>query len=161
MLVRSPSTAQPRLSHCEVRRWLHCFGSRQPRWKGLQTGGWTASEMVLWEQSVSECYKDKRYWLMSGGCLLTTPRCSSKDLLWKESEKVHWCIHLWGPQLEPSTRTLLYGKTMPSLPEETQMHQSVTTCPHYLIQRNCWQCIDQLHHCVVWELQAPEWKSLQ
>ncbi len=50
--------------------------------------------------------------------------------------------------------TLQEGTTMPTLSPPAEKSKSPTTHPHHILQGHHWECADQLHHCLVRELQC-------
>ncbi len=50
--------------------------------------------------------------------------------------------------------TLQEGTTAPTLSPPAEKSKSPTTHPHHILQGHHWECADQLHHCLVRELQC-------
>ncbi len=50
--------------------------------------------------------------------------------------------------------TLQEGTTAPTLSPPAEKSKSPSTHPHHILQRHHWECADQLHHCLVRELQC-------
>ncbi len=95
-------------------------------------------------------------WTSGGGTPLTTPHWPSTARLWRESAALNsWGAHHGGSHLDHQHHvTLQEGTTAPTLSPPAEKSKSPTTHPHDILQGHHWECADQLHHCLVRELQC-------
>ncbi len=101
--------------------------------------------------------RQRRLWWTSGGRTpLTTPHWPSTARMWRESA----ALNSWGC----TSRRISPGPPTPC--HSPRRHNSVytfsaaekskspSTHPHHILQGHHWECADQLHHCLVRELQC-------
>ncbi len=100
--------------------------------------------------------RQRRLWWTSGETPLTTPHWPSTVRLWRESAALNsWGAHHRGSHLDHQHHvTLQEGTTAPTLSPPAEKSKSPTTHPQHILQGHHRECADQLHHCLVRELQC-------
>ncbi len=94
-------------------------------------------------------------WTSGGGTPLTTPHWPSTARLWRESAALNSSTKIT-EDLTWTTNTMSLSKKaqQPTLSPPAEKSKSPTTHPHHILQGHHWECADQLHHCLVRELQC-------
>ncbi len=102
--------------------------------------------------------RQKRLWWTSGETLLTTLHWPSTARLWRESA----ALNSWGctsQRISPGPPTPCHSPRRHNSAytfstgwkEQVSLHPSLIP---YFLQGHHWECADQLHHCLVRELQC-------
>ncbi len=100
--------------------------------------------------------RQRRLWWTSGETPLTTPHWPSTVRLWRESA----ALNSWGctsQRISPGPPTPCHSPRRHNSAYTFSAgwkSKSPTTHPQHILQGHHWECADQLHHCLVRELQC-------